>query len=57
MPARTEVLGDRPIGEEESLGMSGRFEALQAPLPLASGLVRVFRPIVEVPVPPMVHPR
>jgi hypothetical protein len=57
MQAWTEVLGDRTIGGEKSLGMPGRFEVLHALLPLAGGLVGVFSPIIEVPVLSMFHPQ
>ena len=57
MPARTEVLSNRTIGGEKSLRMTQRFEALQAPLPLAYGLVRVLGVVVEITVRATFHPR
>ncbi len=48
MPARSKVLGNRPIGGEKPLRVPGGLEPLQAPLPLAGGLVGVLRPVVEV---------
>ena len=57
MPAGTKVLGDGTIRREEALGVSWRFEPLHAPFPLAGGLVRVLRPIVEIPVLAVFYPR
>src|SRR3989442_12616832 len=57
MPARTEMLGDGAIGGEEPLGVPRGLEPLQASLPLAGGLVGVFRAIVEIPMLAMFHPR
>src|SRR5215510_13291416 len=57
MPARTEVLGDGTRGCEEPLGVARKLEPLHMPLPLAGGLVRILRPIVQVPVLPMFHTR
>jgi hypothetical protein len=45
---RSKALGDGPIGGEESLRVSWGLEALQAPLPLAGGLVGILRAVVEV---------
>ena len=50
MPARTEVLRDEPIGGEESVGMTRRFELLHPPLPLPCGRVRVLCTLIEIPV-------
>ena len=50
MPARTEVLGDGPIGGEESLGMTRGLESLHAPLALPRGLVGVLSAVIEIPV-------
>ena len=47
MPAWSKVLGDRPIRGEKPLGMPWGFEPLHPPLPLAGGLVRVLRAVVE----------
>jgi hypothetical protein len=56
MPAWTEVLDDGTVGGKKTLGLSWRFEALHAPLPLARGLVGVLRPVVQIPVLTMLHP-
>jgi hypothetical protein len=53
MPVRAEVLGDGTIGRQELLGVSRRLKPLHAPLPLAGGLVGVFRTVVEIVVLPM----
>jgi hypothetical protein len=50
MSARTKVLGDRTIGGGESLRLTWGFESLHPPLALAGGLMRVLRPIIEIPV-------
>jgi hypothetical protein len=50
MPARAEVLRDGAIGGQKSLGVARGFELLHTPLPLTSGLMRVLRPTVEIPV-------
>jgi hypothetical protein len=57
MPAWSEVLGNRPIGGEEALRVPGGLEPLHPSLPLTRGLVRVLRPIVEVQVLAVLHPR
>ena len=57
MPARSKVLGNRPIGGEKPLRVLGGLEPLQAPLPLAGGLVRVLRAMIQVPMLPMFHTR
>jgi hypothetical protein len=53
MPSRAEVLSDGTIGREEPLRVSWGLEALQAPLPLAGGLVGVLRTVVQITVLPM----
>ena len=45
------------MGREEALRMACRLEAPHDPLPLARRLVGVFRPVIEVPVLPMLHAR
>jgi hypothetical protein len=57
MPSRSKVLGDRPIGGEESLRVSWRLEALHAPLALARRLMGVLGSIIEIAVLPMFHAR
>ena len=57
MASRSEVLGNGPIGGEESLGVSRGLKPLQAPLPLASWLVGMLRTVIEVPVLAVRHPR
>jgi hypothetical protein len=52
MPSRAEVLGDETIGRRELLGVSRRLKPLHVPLPLAGGLVGVFRTVVEIAVLP-----
>jgi hypothetical protein len=46
--SRAEVLSDGPIGGEEPLRPSGRFEALHTPLLLARRLMGILRTVVEV---------
>jgi hypothetical protein len=55
MPARSEVLGKRPICREKSLRVPGGLEPLHTPLPLAGRLMGVLRAVVEIPVLPMLH--
>jgi hypothetical protein len=43
------------LGGEEPLGLPGRLEPLHAPLPLAGGLVRMLRPMVQIAVLAMFH--
>jgi hypothetical protein len=43
--------------QEELLGVSRRLEPLHAPLPLAGGLMRLLRAIIEIPSLAMLHPR
>src|SRR5262245_47461943 len=50
MPTRTEMLGDGTIRREEPLGVARGLEPLHVPLPLAGALMRILRPIVEIPV-------
>jgi hypothetical protein len=52
-----EVLCDGTIGGEEALGLPWGLEPWQAPFTLARGLVGVFRPMVQVPVLPVLDPR
>ena len=49
------MLCDRPIGREEALCLTQRLKPLHAPLALTSGLVGVFRAIVEIPMLAMFH--
>ena len=55
MTSWPKVLDGGTVGGEEALGVCWGFEALHAPLPLARGLVEVFRTIVEVAVLAMLH--
>ncbi len=55
--SRAEVLSDRSIRGEKPLGVPGGLEALQAPLPLAGGLMRVLGTVVEVAVLAVLHTR
>ena len=55
MSARTEVLHDRSIRREKSLGVARRFEPLHTLLPLTCRLMGVLRPIVQIAVLPMFH--
>ena len=57
MPPRSEVLGDGSISRQESLGVTGGFEPLHAPLTLTRRPVRVLTAIVEVATLAMLHPR
>ena len=57
MPAWSEVLGDGAIRREKPLGMARRLKPLHPSLPLARGLMRVLRTVVEVAVLAMLHAR
>jgi len=57
MPTQTEMLGDEAIGGEKPLSVARGLEPLQAALPLASGLVGVLRPVIEIAVLAMFHSR
>src|SRR5581483_4108092 len=57
MPTRTEVLRDGAVSRKKTLSVPGRLEALHAPLPLPSRLMRVLRSIVEIPMLAMFRPR
>jgi hypothetical protein len=46
--SRAEVLDNGAIGGEEALGVPWRLEPLHAALALAGGLMRVFRPVIQV---------
>jgi hypothetical protein len=48
MPSRAEVLGDRTIRGQKTLGLPGGLEPLHPPFPLARGLVGVFGPIIQI---------
>jgi hypothetical protein len=50
MPARSEVLGNRPIGGEKPLCLVWGLEPLHAAFPLPCWLVRVLGAVVEIPV-------
>jgi len=56
MLAWAEVLRDGTIGREETLSVARGFEPLHASLPLAGGLVRVLRAVVEIAMLAMFHP-
>jgi len=49
MPTWTKMVGDRTSGGEKPLSVARGLEPLQAALPWACRLVRVFRPIMEIP--------
>ncbi len=53
----SEVLDNGTIGGEEALGMPWRLEPLHAALALAGGLMRVFRPVIQVAMLAMFHTR
>jgi hypothetical protein len=53
----TEMLGNRPICREKSLGMPWGLEALHPSLPLARGLMGVLGTVIEVPMLAMLHSR
>src|SRR5262245_23733721 len=57
MPARSKVLGDRPIRREKSLRVPRGFKPLHAAFSLPRGLVRVLGAVVEVPVLAVLAPR
>ena len=56
MPAEPEVLGDETRSGQEPLGVPRGLEPLQAPLPLAGGLMGVLGTVVEIPMLPMSTP-
>ena len=53
----TEVLGNRTIGGKETLGVPRRFKPLYPLLPLAGGLVRILREIIQIAMLAVLHPR
>jgi len=57
MPARMEMLGDGALGGETPLRVPRGLEPLHAPLPLASRLVRISCPVVEIAMLALFHPR
>jgi hypothetical protein len=54
---RGKVRRDGAIGGEKALGVPGRLESLHLSFPLARGLVRVFRAVVEIAVLTMFYTR
>ena len=56
MPSRAEVLGDGTIRRQKALGMTGGFEPLHPPLPLARWPVRVLAPVIEITTLAMLYP-
>ena len=56
MPSRVEVLGNRSICREKTLGLAGRFELLHATLPLARRPMRLLTSIMEIATLAMFHP-
>jgi hypothetical protein len=57
MPSRSEVLGNRTIRGEETLGVPGRLKSLHPLLPLARGLMRILGAVIEVAVLAVLHTR
>lgn len=57
MASWSNVLGNRPIRREKALRVPRRLKALHVPLALASGLVRVFRTVVQILVLAVLDPR
>ena len=57
MTARPKVLGDGTIRGKEPLGVARGLKPLHASLPLAGGLVRVLRAIIQIAMLPMFHTR
>ena len=57
MPTRSKVLGDRAVCGEKPLRVSGGLEPLHTPLPLTGRLMRVLRPVIEIPMLAMFHAR
>ena len=53
MASRSEMLGNGTTGGAETLGMPWRLEPLHPAFSLPCGLVRVFRPVVEIAMPPI----
>jgi hypothetical protein len=45
MPSRSDVLGHWTIRGQETLGVPGGLECLQASLPLTRRLMRIFRAV------------
>src|SRR5713101_245649 len=56
MPSWSEVLGNRSICRQKTLGMARRFEPLHATLPLARRPMRILTPVVEIVTLAMFHP-
>jgi hypothetical protein len=57
MPARAEVLRDRPIGGAEPLGLSWGCEPLPPSVPLSGRPVRILRAIIHIAMPPVCDTR
>jgi hypothetical protein len=57
MTPRAEVLGNQPIGGEDTLGLPWGLESLHPSFPLTRGLGGVFGTVVQIAVLPMVHTR
>ncbi len=55
MASQAEVVRNRTIGGEEPLRVPGRFEALHTSFPLAGGLVRMFRVVIQGPMLAVLH--
>ena len=56
MPPWSEVLGNRSIRRQKTLGMAGRFEPLHPILALPRRPMRVLTPVIEIPTLAMFHP-
>jgi hypothetical protein len=56
MSVWAEVLRDRTLGREESLGMARGLEALHMAFALTGGLVRVLGTVIEIAMLAMFHP-
>ena len=53
MASRSEMLGNGTRRGEETLGMPWRLEPLHPAFSLPCGLVSIFRPVVEIAMPPI----
>ena len=56
MTPGTEMLGNRPIRRQKTLGMARGFKPLHASLALMRRPMRILTPVIEIPTLAMPHP-
>src|SRR5919199_5776402 len=55
--AEVEEVADLVVGGEEALRLTGRLVALHLPFSSSRRLMRILGPVVQAPVPAVLHPR